>query len=169
MMAGGKRTEGKRGVERRGQPGNMTRRQKDVLGELERLARRMGLKVSSGRLLFAGLKLKGGRCSLREQPWLILDRQLPYEDQVETYKRAFLEMAPATGIPDDMVRSLSREVRELAALTVRSIGLGPQARTDAEAHDGPDAPASDWSADGDGPAGLLDAGAGGGDDASPPA
>jgi hypothetical protein len=35
----------------------LTKHQKEVLAELERLAKRLGLKVSSGRLLFAGLKL----------------------------------------------------------------------------------------------------------------
>ena len=105
------------------QSGNLTKRQKEVLAELEKLAKRLGLKVSTGRLLFAGLKLKGGRCSLRDQPWLVLDMFLPYEDQVETFKRAFLEITPETGIPDSMVRNLSKEVRAVAALTVRAIGF----------------------------------------------
>ena len=91
------------------QSGNLTKRQKDVLTELEKLAKKLGLKVSSGKLLFAGLKLKGGRCSLRDEPWLVLDRFLPYQDQVDTFKKAFLEITPETGIPEIMVQNLDRQ------------------------------------------------------------
>lgn len=55
---------------------------------LETAARRLGLKVSSGQLRFAGLKLRGGSCLLRGRQWLILDRSQSFDDLVDIYRQA---------------------------------------------------------------------------------
>jgi hypothetical protein len=65
------------------------KKQKENLSSLEKLAKALGIKVSGGKLLYAGLRLKGGQCFLREEPWLILDRNQPYEEQLELYREAF--------------------------------------------------------------------------------
>jgi hypothetical protein len=64
------------------------KKQKENLAILEKLAKGLGIKVSSGKLLYAGLRLKGGQCILREEPWLILDRNQPYEEQLDLYREA---------------------------------------------------------------------------------
>ncbi|MDR1658626.1 MAG: hypothetical protein LBT47_13980 [Deltaproteobacteria bacterium] len=86
--------------------GNLTKRQLSVLSELEKLAKKQGLKVSAGRLIFAGLRLKGGRCSLRNQKWVVLDRFQTFEEQLECFRLAlesleindlhFYELSPET-------------------------------------------------------------------------
>ncbi|MDR2459518.1 MAG: hypothetical protein LBE38_01855 [Deltaproteobacteria bacterium] len=64
------------------------KQQKDNLLALERLAKGLGIKVSTGKLLYAGLRLKGGQCILRKEPWLVLDRSQPYEEQLALYLEA---------------------------------------------------------------------------------
>ena len=59
-----------------------------VLGALERAAKKLGLKVSAGKLQFAGLKLKGGNCLFKGEKWLVFDRNQPFEDVVEIYRQA---------------------------------------------------------------------------------
>jgi hypothetical protein len=83
-----------------------TKKQLFLLAELDKLAKKVGLKVSSGRLQFGGLKLKGGHCFLRTERWLILDRTQPYDEQLEMYKQAFQEV----GWPE--VSELSDEMKK---------------------------------------------------------
>jgi hypothetical protein len=79
-------------------PGS-SRKQKEILNDLEKLAKKTGLKVSSGKLVYAGLKLKSGQCSLREESWLIVDRTQPYEDQLEIYRQALSRLE----LPDEEI------------------------------------------------------------------
>ena len=65
-----------------------SKKQKAALSELEKLARRLGLRISYGRLRFAGLKLKSGQCLFRGEKWLVMDRKQPFEDQLEVFKDA---------------------------------------------------------------------------------
>jgi hypothetical protein len=67
------------------------KKRKEILAELVKLARKAGLKVSSGKLVYAGVKLKGGQCSLREETWLVLDQAQPFEEQVEICRQAILK------------------------------------------------------------------------------
>ena len=79
-----------------------TKKQKAILEALESAARRAGLKVSTGRLRYAGLKLKGGSCLFRGRRWLIMDRTQPFEDLLEIFRQALSpeELAEA-GLPGD--------------------------------------------------------------------
>lgn len=65
-----------------------TKKQREVLKALEAAAKRMGLRVSAGKLRFAGLKLKGGCCLLRGHRWLVVDREQPFDDQVDIFRQA---------------------------------------------------------------------------------
>jgi hypothetical protein len=65
-----------------------SKKQKAILEALEAAARRAGLKVSTGRLRYAGLKLKGGSCLLRGRRWLIMDRTQPFDDLLEIFRQA---------------------------------------------------------------------------------
>jgi len=65
-----------------------SKKQKVILEVLEDAARRAGLKISTGRLRYAGLKLKGGSCLLRGRRWLIMDRAQPFEDLLEIFRQA---------------------------------------------------------------------------------
>jgi hypothetical protein len=79
------------------------KKQKVILTELEKLAKKMGLKVSTGKLVYAGLKLRSGQCVLREEQWLVLDRAQPFEDQVELFKRALTDLGVEKElIPEDL-------------------------------------------------------------------
>jgi hypothetical protein len=86
-----------------------TKKQKEALAELDRLAREKGLKVSYGDLRFGGLKLKGGQCLFRGEKWLVLDRKQPYDDQVEVFRDALddFELQPDE-IPDRLRGLLGR-------------------------------------------------------------
>ena len=64
-----------------------TKKQQEILKIMESSARRLGLKVSSGQLRFAGLKLRGGSCLLRGRQWLILDRSQSFDDLVDIYRQ----------------------------------------------------------------------------------
>jgi len=64
-----------------------SKKQKVILEVLEDAARRAGLTVSTGRLRYAGLKLKGGSCLLRGRRWLIMDRAQPFEDLLEIFRQ----------------------------------------------------------------------------------
>ena len=64
-----------------------SKKQKAILAALEEAARRAGLKVSTGRLRYAGLKLKGGSCLLRGRRWLIMDRTQPFDDLLEIFRQ----------------------------------------------------------------------------------
>ncbi|MDR1578432.1 MAG: hypothetical protein LBT86_09465 [Deltaproteobacteria bacterium] len=87
------------------------KKQKALLSELEKLAKKVGLKVSTGKLIYAGLKLKSGQCSLRREPWLIVDRAQPFEEQVELFRLALtqMELEPER-IPDHLKEILSQRL-----------------------------------------------------------
>ncbi len=68
--------------------GKITKKQQQTLRELEKLARGLGIKVSYGRLKFAGLKLKGGECLFKGEKWVVMDRKQPFEDQLEVFRTA---------------------------------------------------------------------------------
>ncbi|MEW6266826.1 MAG: hypothetical protein AB1641_27440 [Thermodesulfobacteriota bacterium] len=72
--------------------GKLTKKQVKILKDLEKAARRSGLRVSYGKLNFAGLKLKGGQCLFRGEKWLVLDRRQPFEDQMDIFREAMEEM-----------------------------------------------------------------------------
>ncbi|MDR1314916.1 MAG: hypothetical protein LBQ12_14805 [Deltaproteobacteria bacterium] len=59
---------------------------------LERFAKAKGLKVSTGKLFYAGLRLKSGQCVYREEPWLVLDRFQAFDDQLELFRKAFADL-----------------------------------------------------------------------------
>jgi hypothetical protein len=86
-----------------------TKKQREILEALERAARRLGLKVSTGRLLlFAGLRLKGGSCRLRDHRWLVLDRTQPFDDLVDIYRQVLTpEDLVEGGLSDDQVTLLT--------------------------------------------------------------
>ncbi|MDR2141069.1 MAG: hypothetical protein LBR11_04650 [Deltaproteobacteria bacterium] len=88
------------------------RKQKNILTDLEKLAKSVGLKVSTGKLIYAGLKLKSGQCSLRQEPWLIVDRTQPFEEQVELYRQAFDKI----GLEPGQIPAKLREVLGSAQL-----------------------------------------------------
>ena len=68
----------------------------------------MGLKVSSGQLRFAGLKLRGGSCLLRGRQWLILDRSQSFDDLVDIYRQVLsLSEVEKCGLEPDTVELLS--------------------------------------------------------------
>lgn len=65
------------------------KKQEQTLRELENLAGRLGLKVSYGDMKFGGLKLKSGQCLFKGEPWLVLNRNQPFEDKLELFRDAF--------------------------------------------------------------------------------
>ncbi|MDR2935043.1 MAG: hypothetical protein LBV70_04085 [Candidatus Adiutrix sp.] len=65
-----------------------SKKQQAILEGLEAAARRAGLTVSTGRLRYAGLKLKGGSCLLKGRRWLIMDRAQPFDDLLEIFRQA---------------------------------------------------------------------------------
>jgi hypothetical protein len=89
------------GTRRSKGPSPHSRKQKAVLEALEKAARRAGLKVSTGRLRYAGLKLKGGSCLLRGRRWLIMDRTQPFDDLLEIFRQVLSpeELAEAGAPP----------------------------------------------------------------------
>ncbi|MDR1049578.1 MAG: hypothetical protein LBP95_00560 [Deltaproteobacteria bacterium] len=91
----------------------LTKKQAASLAELEKLAKKLGLRVFFGKLVFAGIKLKGGNCLLREDSWVVVDRYQPYEDQAEVFRKALagLEIDPATAA------ACSAEVRAVIGLS----------------------------------------------------
>jgi len=66
----------------------LSKKQKAILEALEAAAKRAGLKISTGPLRYAGLKLKGGSCLFRDRRWLIMDRAQPFDDLVEIFRQA---------------------------------------------------------------------------------
>ncbi|MDR1607465.1 MAG: hypothetical protein LBT38_03550 [Deltaproteobacteria bacterium] len=90
------------------------KKQKILLSDLEKLAKKVGLKVSTGKLLYAGLKLKSGQCSFRQEPWLIVDRTQPFEEQVELFRQALTRLdLPQMEIPDNLKDLLGYSVSPL--------------------------------------------------------
>ncbi|MDR1545469.1 MAG: hypothetical protein LBU12_01870 [Deltaproteobacteria bacterium] len=69
------------------------------------------MRVSSGRLIYAGLRLKSGQCSLHDEPWLVVDRFQPFEDQLEIFRRAL-----AGRTADEHFRGLGLDLKGLLAL-----------------------------------------------------
>jgi hypothetical protein len=89
----------------------LNKKQCHVISELDKLAKKAGLKVSAGKLDFAGLKLRSGRCLLRQEDWLVVDRLQSFEDQVELYRRALSEV----DIPSGQLETLSQETKAFLA------------------------------------------------------
>ncbi|MDR2724540.1 MAG: hypothetical protein LBC90_00425 [Candidatus Adiutrix sp.] len=87
-----------------------SKKQKVTLEALEAAARRAGFKVSTGRLRYAGLKLKGGSCLLRGRRWIIMDRTQPFDDLLEIFRQALSseELAEA-GLSGDAPAVLTPE------------------------------------------------------------
>lgn len=84
-----------------------TNRQKEILKELERLSKKVGLRVSYGKLRFAGLKLKPGQCLLRGEKWIVMDRAQPFEEQVDVYREALKEFKiKKQDVPEILVKVL---------------------------------------------------------------
>ncbi len=85
-----------------------SKKQREILKALETVARRSGLKVSSGQLRFAGLRLKGGSCFLRGRQWLVLDKNQPFEELLDIYREALpLEALLSDALPDELSALLS--------------------------------------------------------------
>ena len=104
-----------------------SKKQKVILEVLEDAARRAGLTVSTGRLRYAGLKLKGGSCLLRGRRWLIMDRAQPFEDLLELFRQVLT--------PEELAAAgLSRDGLSLAGSERRAAQAG--AVPDGEAEDG---------------------------------
>jgi hypothetical protein len=87
---------------------NSPKKQQENLAVLEKFAKTRGLKVSSGKLLYAGLRLKAGTCTYRDEPWLILDKGQPYEEQLDLFREAFQELN-ITDLPDEVRTVLDEE------------------------------------------------------------
>ncbi|MDR2339211.1 MAG: hypothetical protein LBF40_03630 [Deltaproteobacteria bacterium] len=84
--------------------------EKETLVRLEKLAKSLGIRVSKGKLFYAGLKLNPGRCSLRGETWLILDSNQPFDEQVDLYRELFQDMEfDESVIPEDLVDLLLAE------------------------------------------------------------
>jgi len=85
-----------------------SKKQQEILRAMEAAARRLGLKVSSGQLRFAGLKLRGGSCLLRGRQWLILDRSQAFDDLVDIYRQALpLDEVEKCGLEPELVNLIS--------------------------------------------------------------
>jgi hypothetical protein len=69
--------------------GERVKWEKGTLLRLERLAKAAGMRVSTGKLIYAGIKLTPGICSLRGETWLILDSGQSFDEQVDLYREAF--------------------------------------------------------------------------------
>ena len=87
----------------------MTKRQRDTLKNLEKLAVSLGIRVSFGDLRFGGLKLKPGQCLFHDEKWVVMDRRLPFEEQVEVFRQAFMQM-------DIKTDSISPELQRVLAI-----------------------------------------------------
>jgi hypothetical protein len=79
----------------------LDRKRHETIAVLERYARSRGLKVASGKLVFAGLKLRSGKCVYRDEPWLVIDSAQPYGDQLDLFRKAFEELG-IEGHPEDV-------------------------------------------------------------------
>ncbi|MDR1041991.1 MAG: hypothetical protein LBR80_17855 [Deltaproteobacteria bacterium] len=78
--------------------------EQESLSVLEKFARSRGLKVSFGKLFYGGVRLRSGQCVFKEEPWLVLERSQPYEEQLELFRKAF----------DDLkIEALTDDVRSL--------------------------------------------------------
>ena len=80
-----------------------TKKQQDILQNLESTARQLGWTVSAGKLRFADLKLKGGNCLLHGKRWLVLDKNQPFEELVDIFRQAFTsEDLAGVGLADEL-------------------------------------------------------------------
>ena len=69
-------------------PGKTKKKQEAQLKELEKLAQRVGIKVSYSDMKFAGLKLKSGQCLFKGRHWLVLNRKEYFEEKVNLFREA---------------------------------------------------------------------------------
>ncbi|MDR2200480.1 MAG: hypothetical protein LBR53_13720 [Deltaproteobacteria bacterium] len=77
--------------------------EKNTLSRLEKIAKSLGVRVSTGKLFYAGLKLAPGKCRLRGETWLILDTHQPFDEQVDLYREVFSQMEfDHSVIPEDL-------------------------------------------------------------------
>ncbi|MDR3203492.1 MAG: hypothetical protein LBV23_01935 [Deltaproteobacteria bacterium] len=93
-------------------------KESQILRELEQMAKGLGLNVFSGRLSFHGLKLKSGHCSLRHQPWLIVDSCLSFDERLEVFKKAFGERS----IHSQAFEGLSKETLKVLVEAIEPAG-----------------------------------------------
>jgi hypothetical protein len=78
-----------------------------VINELDKLARKSGLKIFTGKLVYAGLKIQSGNCRLHSDKCLVIDRGQPYEEQLDVYRQALL----GVDIQPNHLEELSRETK----------------------------------------------------------
>ena len=97
----------------------LTQKQQNTIRELERMARNLGLKISYGNLRFAGLKLKSGQCLFKGEPWLVMDRKQPFDEQVEVFREALVQF-------DLSGQDVPPEISRLLALTPLTPGPSPE-------------------------------------------
>ena len=85
-----------------------TKKQQIILKELEKLAKRLGVRVSYGDLRFGGLRLKGGQCLFKGEKWMVLDRKQAFDDQLDIFL-SVLNQADLSGqeIPPELENVLS--------------------------------------------------------------
>ncbi|MDR2302913.1 MAG: hypothetical protein LBF38_12880 [Deltaproteobacteria bacterium] len=63
-----------------------------VITELDKLARKCGVKIFTGKLVYAGLKIQSGNCRLHSDNCLVIDRGQPYEEQLDLYRQVLLNV-----------------------------------------------------------------------------
>ncbi|MDR2443644.1 MAG: hypothetical protein LBE31_09010 [Deltaproteobacteria bacterium] len=106
----------------------LNKKQQSLLADYERLAKMTGLKVSAGRLVFAGLRLKGGRCSLRSQNWLVIDRFQTFEEQLDCFRAALAGQTITEELLEEFSEEFQKSFRQSASL------LSGQSNQSAENH-----------------------------------
>ena len=94
----------------------LTKHQNQILSELEKLTVKSGIRVSASKLSYAGLKLKGGECLLRDIKWLVIDNYQSFEEQLFHFRAALSQV----NLPRGALEKLSPQA--LAALYPPSEG-----------------------------------------------
>lgn len=83
------------------------RKQTEAIHSLEKIAQKIGLRVSYGDMKFAGLRLKGGHCIFKDEHWLVLNRKDDHDDKVDLFLEAFAHFDLSNlDIPADVERLL---------------------------------------------------------------
>jgi hypothetical protein len=91
-------------------PRKTKKKQAEQLKELEKLAQRVGIKVSYSDMKFAGLRLKSGQCLFKGRHWLVLNRKDHFEEKVDLFRET-LENFDLTG------EELSPELAKIISLS----------------------------------------------------
>lgn len=89
----------------------LSKKQRETLAALDKLAQRAGLKVSYGRLNYAGLRFKGGGCRFKGRNWLIIDRLRSFEEQLEVFQAVLSERDWPDDISPDLLKLLRRPLK----------------------------------------------------------